>query len=71
MIEIDNAITIGLLFNELITNSLKHAFDGISKPEIYIYLQKYSKEKIKVSIRDNGVGLPENFIELSFSNLYT
>ena len=56
--DMDNAMTCGLLVNEIITNSLKHAFPGKRKGEIKIDLKKRNGEYF-LNIYDNGVGMPE------------
>ena len=48
-------VTCGLLLNEIITNSIKHAFDGIESPHIHISLIK-DDENVVMSVKDNGVG---------------
>jgi PAS domain S-box-containing protein len=58
---IDTAIPCGLILNELITNSLKHAFPGDRAGEIKISLHKNSDEKITLEVADNGVGLATDF----------
>jgi len=58
MIEIDSAITLGLLLNELITNTLKHAFVNRETGIINISLKKLEIENyLELIIRDNGVGI--------------
>lgn len=59
-INIDNAIPLGLLINELLTNSFKHAFPNGQKGIIKISLAKIGDNCI-ISVSDNGVGLPEDF----------
>jgi len=55
----DTAIPLGLIINELVTNSLKHAFpDGIKGKKIQITLNK-NNELFKLKVADNGVGIPE------------
>lgn len=54
----ETAIPLGLILNELISNSLKHAFPD-SEGEIFISLH-HKGEEIEVIIKDNGVGLPED-----------
>ncbi|MDY0320786.1 MAG: 7TM diverse intracellular signaling domain-containing protein [Arcobacteraceae bacterium] len=54
----EEAIYCGLILNELITNSLKHAFVG-QKGEINISLFQKDGE-INLYISDNGVGFREN-----------
>lgn len=58
-LDITRAIPCGLIINELISNSIKHAFPGDRKGEMSIGLRK-EKGKIIFSVKDNGVGLPEN-----------
>jgi two-component sensor histidine kinase len=54
-VNIDTAISCGLIINELITNSLKYAFPGDRKGQILIKLAK-PDDKIELCISDNGVG---------------
>lgn len=53
----DKAIPCGLIVNELVSNSLKHAFPGREKGEIQIALTAEA-DKITLKINDNGAGLP-------------
>ncbi len=54
---IDTALPCGLLINELVTNSLKHAFPGDNEGEIEIRLHKQRDGKNLLTVKDNGVGL--------------
>jgi PAS domain S-box-containing protein len=56
---IDTMIPCGLIINELVTNSLKHAFKGIERPEISIALNMDDGQATLV-YSDNGSGMPEN-----------
>lgn len=59
--EIDTAILCGLIINELVSNSLKHAFPENRKGEIYIELNQNSgNNKYTLIIKDNGIGFPSN-----------
>jgi PAS domain S-box-containing protein len=60
-LDIDTAIDLGLVLNELVTNSLKHAFPEKREGEIQISLQNIDKEKIELKVKDNGIGLPDGF----------
>jgi PAS domain S-box-containing protein len=60
-ITIDTAIPCGLIVNEIISNSLKHAFPEKRKGEIKITLGLTDQEKIELKISDNGIGMPEDF----------
>jgi two-component sensor histidine kinase len=70
----DIAVPLGIIVNELVSNSFKHAFPGRSKGEIQIKLRREENgECIKsinedckstsftLTVSDNGVGIPENF----------
>ena len=52
--DIDTSVPLGLILNELIVNSLKHAFPN-RKGEVGIVL-KQSKERITLVVSDNGIG---------------
>jgi two-component sensor histidine kinase len=56
-IDIDMAIPIGLIVNELVTNSFKHAFHGVADPRIIVSLQQQSNDCLILTIADNGNGL--------------
>jgi PAS domain S-box-containing protein len=57
-LNVDRAIPCGLILNELITNSLKHAFEGCSGGTIRIELTKVAGGAIRLLVSDDGVGLP-------------
>jgi len=59
-LEASKATPLGLILNELITNSFKYAFRDHSDPEIYIGLSQNTKE-ISLIYRDNGPGLGEGY----------
>ena len=54
-LDVSIAIPIGLILNELITNSIKHAFDEIEEPTISITLTK-KDGLIELVAKDNGIG---------------
>lgn len=56
---VNQAIPLGLLCNELITNAYKHAFKKGQKGEITLKLQK-NGHHIVLEVSDNGKGMPEN-----------
>jgi|GEM_PF-2539299 len=58
-LDIDTAIPLGLIINEIITNSIKHAFPGELKGEIFIKIFQEG-ENYLIVVADNGVGLPED-----------
>jgi len=70
---LDTIIPLGLILNESISNSLKHAFPGDASGEISVLLENTKEAGINVSrdqlrsnsyrlkIKDNGKGLPADF----------
>lgn len=54
-LDVDTAIPIGLIVNELLTNSLKHAFPNKKKGTIRIGLNKKGPQ-LYMKVADNGVG---------------
>lgn len=55
-ININTAVPLGLLINEIVTNSLKHGFAGIDNGEIYLSIQKINDDEFSLFIGDDGVG---------------
>jgi len=62
---IDTAIPCGLIINELVSNSLKHAFPDGREGEIKIILSSTDENEVELIVSDDGVGIPE---ELDFRN---
>lgn len=60
LLRIDSAIPCGLIINELISNSLKHAFPDGKRGEINIGLHSSNEKDIELVVSDNGVGIPED-----------
>ncbi len=58
---LDTAIPLGLIINELITNSIKYAFPEKRKGVINISLLKDKSGNNILHYSDNGVGFPDNF----------
>jgi len=57
---IDAAIPCGLIVHELVSNSLKHAFPGERRGEIFIRLKSQPPRGTVLTVADNGIGLPES-----------
>lgn len=67
----DTAIPLGIIVNELISNSLKHAFPEGKSGEIRIELHREKnseKPRIMLIVSDNGKGLPES---IDFRNTFS
>jgi len=57
----DEAIPCGIIINELVTNALKHAFNGRESGRIEVSLGKEPAGGFRLSVHDDGVGLPADF----------
>jgi two-component sensor histidine kinase len=57
---LDNANACGLIINELVSNSLKHAFSENNQGKIVVTLKKLEEDKILLDVYDNGIGFPED-----------
>jgi two-component sensor histidine kinase len=75
LFDIDIAIPIGIIVNELVSNSLKYAFQGRDKGLIQIKLRRDEtgecennscKSDLVLIVSDDGIGIPEN---LNIENL--
>jgi len=60
-LNINKANPLGLVLNELISNSLKYAFPDNTKGKIGIKLEQPNKNEILLTLRDDGVGMPNGF----------
>jgi two-component sensor histidine kinase len=59
-LNLETAIPCGLIINELVSNSLKHAFLEGSDGQIMVKMRK-EDEIITLIVADNGIGLPKDF----------
>ncbi|HBK89866.1 MAG TPA: sensor histidine kinase [Cyclobacteriaceae bacterium] len=60
-LDIDTAVPVGLITNELLTNALKYAFTEKDNGEIKISLQRTVHEnELELCVADNGIGKPTN-----------
>jgi two-component sensor histidine kinase len=59
-LDLEKAVPFGLLANELLSNSLKHAFPAGKKGTISVSVHR-AGDAVRMIIQDNGIGLPVNF----------
>jgi two-component sensor histidine kinase len=57
-VDVDKALPMGLIANEIITNALKYAYTGSHRPALYIALSE-NKGHLTFSFKDNGGGWDE------------
>ena len=55
-LDVDTAVPLGLIVNELLTNSFKYAFPNNIKGEIHISLLEIKNQIYELKVADNGVG---------------
>ena len=56
---LDMAVRLGLIVNELLTNAYKHAFRGRPRGAITVTLRREDDDSLRLSVADDGRGLPE------------
>ncbi len=61
LLNVNQAITCSLIVNEVITNAIKHAFEGRESGRIDISCRE-KDGRIILTIKDNGVGVPEDLL---------
>jgi len=57
----DRAISAALVINELIANAAKHAYRGEQNGKIQVKIANVGENKLSISVRDSGAGLPLGF----------
>jgi PAS domain S-box-containing protein len=57
-LDINRAIPLGLIINELVTNALKHAFPDREKGNITVGLSKSDDKHLLLTVSDDGSGMP-------------
>lgn len=60
--DIDTAIPLGLIVNELVSNAYKYAFENHDSGTIKLTINQLSEVDFELMVADNGKGLPENFM---------
>ncbi|MGQ4647429.1 histidine kinase dimerization/phosphoacceptor domain -containing protein [Lyngbya aestuarii] len=68
-LNVDYAISCGLILNELISNALKHAFDKNTQGKINVLIKTAEDNHLTMVVRDDGKGLSENWESLNSKSL--
>ncbi|MFI5148528.1 MAG: sensor histidine kinase [Bacteroidia bacterium] len=68
LLTVSEAIPCGLILNELVTNSFKHAFPVKNNAEIGITVKRIGKQ-VHIFVSDNGIGMPEKVDPLKAESL--
>ena len=59
-LDVDTAVSCGLIINELVSNALKHAFPNGRAGEICLELARGDAGRLTLRVSDTGVGFPAN-----------
>jgi|GEM_PF-7093403 len=60
-LDIAQAVPLGLIVNESVTNAIKYAFPGNARGTITISMKENKAHLVSLHIHDDGIGLPDNF----------
>lgn len=60
-LDIDTAVPCGLIINEIVSNAFKHAFSNKEKGQVSILLKNAADGEYYLEIKDDGIGMPEDF----------
>lgn len=63
-IEVDNrdAVAVGLILHELLTNAVHFSLGGGATAKIRLALRRVQENQAELSVEDNGPGLPDSFV---------
>jgi two-component sensor histidine kinase len=64
-LDVNTATPCGLILNELVSNSLKHAFPEGTRGEVNIVMHPVNENEVELIVSDTGIGFPES---LDFRN---
>ena len=65
---IERLLPLSLIINELISNSLKHAFNDVSLGEVYVKLEAIDRGLCRLIVGDNGNGFHKEILSGSVSS---
>ena len=60
-LDLDRAVTLGLILNELVSNALKHAFRCQETGRIEVSLRRAASQRLVLVVVDDGNGLPDGW----------
>jgi two-component sensor histidine kinase len=58
-LDLDQAVTAGLIINELVSNAFKHAFPSAAGGEVRVELEAVDRNRLRLRVADDGRGIPE------------
>jgi two-component sensor histidine kinase len=68
-LDVEKAIPLGLIVNELLSNAIKYAYPNETKGQIDVWLKNDGEDLYTLIVADDGIGLPDGFDLKSTSTL--
>ena len=62
-LDVDTAVPVGLIVNELVINALKYAYTQTEKPRLAVRLEKQSENNLLLEVVDNGSGQADTVMQ--------
>lgn len=69
ILDLDQAVSCGLILNELMTNALKYAFPNGREGTIRVELRVKPERVLSLQVADDGIGVPSDFDTLHTNSL--
>lgn len=69
ILNIDTVVPLGLIISELTTNAFKYAFGGKEEGKLKIVIRKVDENMYELLVKDNGVGMLDDFDFLNSETL--
>ena len=67
--DLNLAVSLGLIINELVTNAFTHGFVNQKAGTIFIGIEPKEKELYELTVGDDGIGLPKGFDPTKLNSL--
>lgn len=61
MLDINTVIPLGLILNEILTNTFKYAFPGDAEGVVNVRFKGKENKQFLLEVADDGIGLPPDF----------
>lgn len=62
---------LGQVLTNLIMNTFRHAFEGLSNGHVHIQAKPFGQNKVEIEVRDNGHGIPAAHLDRVFDPFFT